>query len=131
VRATRAVIVCLLLAVVPMSGLRMVCITAHGLVGELSGSADAASAAADAECERTCRRHPAADAPRQQPPPAVQCLLLADPSCELLAGAAPALLPAVPASRPAVGAAAFVARGVPRYLPPSPARHTPPPEPLA
>lgn len=128
----KTALVCALLALVPFSSLRMVCVTARGLDARIAvaDTGDDEIARAVAECERICTRHPAATPPR----PAtrtVDCLLVADPTCEFLAGAVVAVLPAAPELPPAHAADAALASDASCYLSPIPARHAPPPKPIA
>jgi hypothetical protein len=128
----KTALVCALLALVPFSSLRMVCVTARGLDARIPAgdAADDEVARAAAECARICTRHPAATPPRP-PAPAVECLLVADPTCEFLTGAVVAVLPAAPVLPPAHIGSADLTSNAPRYLSPVPARHAPPPRPIA
>jgi hypothetical protein len=92
-----------LIALVPFSTIRVVCVTAHENGAE---SAQAADDSAEAECARICTHRPAVDAPVPPPEPAMKCLLTVDPSCELLAMQV-FVLP-VPAAVPAAGGVSVV-----------------------
>ncbi len=127
-------LICVLLALLPLSTLRMVCLDqrAAGLTAAPAAAvaADDASAAAaaeeDDECTRVCLRRAPVAPPATQP--VVSCVLVADPSCEFLTTGFIAVIPhritlaAEPAAR------RYETGAVAAYLPPSPSLRTPPPK---
>lgn len=136
----KSLLVCALLALVPFSSLRMVCLDAHGFgpsaraavaqrpATDAGGKADATSAAGDEdedECARVCARRP--DRPSPPATPAVTCLLVADPTCAFLTTATVAVMPHEPAltMSQTIVPLAPVARA--SYLAPVLARPNPPP----
>jgi hypothetical protein len=124
-------VVCALLALVPLSSLRMVCVDAHGLVAHATApvaGSDQANTSAEDECARVCKRRPAPAAVDGAAAPVIKCLLVADPTCEVLAMGGVAVLPTTPALPLANGIAAVEFVLAAAYLPPAPARHTPPPK---
>jgi hypothetical protein len=131
-RPMKIALVCVLLTVMPLSSVRMVCVNSNGLVAVTGVSPIDATAdnspPADDECARICKRHPAAASqPAAAPAPTIKCLLVADPTCEFLASAAIAVLPAAPALPRADGAAVLETFALDSYLPPSPSQDSPPP----
>ena len=81
----RTLLACALLALVPLTSVRMVCFEAHA---PAVNAADEAIRKAERECERVCKRHVAPQAPAP-----VSCVLVPDPSCSFLAAAAVAVMP--------------------------------------
>jgi hypothetical protein len=131
----KSLLACALLALVPFSSLRMVCLDAHGFgpsgrpaAAERPASAPAATdEAADAgdECSRICARRSKPPAPPAGP--TVTCLLIADPGCAFLTTSAVAVMPgeAVHAVRQAANPLEPSARE--SYFAPVLARPSPPP----
>ena len=116
-----------LLALLPFSGLRMVCVTTHELVERAAAGVDAAAADGD-ECARICKKHPTATSPAVPPSPVLRCLLVAAPTCAVLAWVTPAVMPASPVAPVAERVAPIGRAAATHYIPPSPIPHTPPPE---
>ena len=106
-----------LLAIVPMTGLRMVCIDQPGGVAVPEARASAA-----AECDETCAL-PRKAARRSTP----ACMLLAD-SCSLILVGTVAVLPAQPAVRTIPEIVRFEYPGRPHYIAPDLAHQGPPPK---
>ena len=77
----KTVLLWALIALVPFSTIRVVCLTTHA--SEALSAAPAAEDAAAAECSRICTHRPEAKTP-PPPEPAMKCLLTVDPGCELL-----------------------------------------------
>jgi hypothetical protein len=76
-----------LLAFVPFSSLRMVCLNADSTGGRPeAGSVQAKEPGDDDECSRICKKRPS-------PPPKASCFLIADPACAFVATAVVAVLP--------------------------------------
>jgi hypothetical protein len=128
----KTVLVCALLALVPFTSLRMVCVDAHG-AGAAAGPAvtsDASAGAAEAgdECARICARRPAphADAPAPEAP-SVTCLLVADPTCQFLSTATAAIMPREPGLPVQHRAVRLDPPAAPSYLVPVLDRRSPPP----
>lgn len=125
----KTALICALLALVPLSSLRMVCVTPHP--GDMRGPSTAeerAAAEAEAECDRICRHKPAATKPKPAPP-AMTCLLVADPTCELLTDSAAAVMPRE--AMPLAGTAVLEplhALALSGYAPPGVLRQSPPPK---
>jgi hypothetical protein len=124
-RPMRTLLACALLALVPLTSVRMVCFDAHATATRATTAADASDEAvrqAERECERACKRHAA-----PQPPAPVSCVLIPDPSCSFLAAGAVAVVP-----REVLAPAPFVWRPF-EVTPPSDYRspmlplHAPPP----
>ncbi len=92
----KTALICALLALMPLSSLRMICVTAPA-ADQLGPDAAEERAAAEAEaaCARICRHKPEAAKPKPAAA-AVTCLLVADPTCELLTGTAAAIMPREP-----------------------------------
>jgi len=87
----RTLLACALLALVPLTSVRMVCFDAHATAARATAAADASDEAirqAERECERVCKRHAAPQAPAP-----VSCALIPDPSCSFLAAGAVAVVP--------------------------------------
>jgi hypothetical protein len=120
----RIPLICALLALLPFSSIRMVCVTAYDLATQTTASSAGAAQQAD-ECARVCHRQPPAASPR--PAAIVRCVLIADPACEFLAGAALAVLPSPPAFVPQRIVADVAVRLGSDYQPPSLRHHSPPP----
>lgn len=125
----KTVLVCALLALVPFTSLRMVCVDTHG-AGAAAGAAGPSDAAAEAEdeCARICARRavPHADVPAPAAP-SVTCLLVADPTCQFLSTATAAIMPretGLPVQHRAVRLDPPVTAG---YLVPVLDRRSPPP----
>src|SRR4029079_16034553 len=98
-RPMRTLLACALLALVPLTSVRMVCFDAHATATTAADASDEAIRQAERECERVCKRHaaPQASAP-------VSCVLIPDPSCTFLAAGAVAVVPReVPSPAPAAG----------------------------
>ena len=132
----KTVLVCALLALVPFTSLRMVCIDSHvgGAAAELAvkpdASAEAAAAEAGDECARICARRlsPHADAEAPAPKaPSVTCLLVADPTCQFLSTATAAIMPREPGLAVQHRAVRLDPPAAPSYLVPVLDRHSPPP----
>jgi len=90
-RPMRTLLACALLALVPLTSVRMVCFDAHATASRATTAADASEEAipqAERECERVCKRHAAPQAPVP-----VSCVLIPDPSCSFLAAGAVAVVP--------------------------------------
>jgi hypothetical protein len=125
----KTALICALLALVPLSSLRMVCVTGHADATRPTIDAEERAAAdAQAECDRICRHKP--EAAREKPAtPAITCLLVADPTCELLASSAAAILPRPSTSfvRTAV-LESFHGLPLPGYAPPAIRLQSPPPK---
>jgi len=87
-RPMRTLLACALLALVPLTSVRMVCFDAHATATTAADASDEAIRQAERECERVCKRHaaPQASAP-------VSCVLIPDPSCSFLAAGAVAVVP--------------------------------------
>jgi len=121
----RTALVCALLALVPLSSLRMVCVNAHA-TGAAAASDEAA--AAEAECARICthRAVPQVDEP-PPPAPSVKCLLVADPTCQFLSTATAAIMPHAPRLAVQPRAIRLDPPAAAGYLVPTLARHNPPP----
>jgi len=93
-RPMRTLLACALLALVPLTSVRMVCFDAHAAASRATTAADASEEAirqAERECERVCKRHAAPQAPAP-----VSCVLIPDPSCSFLAAGAVAVVPREP-----------------------------------
>jgi hypothetical protein len=128
-------LVCALLALVPLSSLRMVCLDAHRTEARLRPSIAAAAeedADAEDECTRVCMRRPAA-APRPAPVPdrepaaAVTCVLVPDPACDYLATTSAALVPPQVALTVHRVSSRFDPAGATLYVAPLLGRRAPPP----
>jgi hypothetical protein len=123
----RSLIVCTLLALMPLSSVRMVCFSPHAAGARPRPSiGPEPSHAADEdedECTRVCLRRPA------PPPPAaaVTCILVADPACELLATTPAAVMPHDVTIAVARVSSPFEPRPAAAYLPPTLDRRSPPP----
>jgi hypothetical protein len=128
----KTVLVCALLALVPFTSLRMVCVDAHGAAAGLAvksdASADAAAAEEGDECVRICARRssPHADAPAPEAP-SVTCLLVADPTCQFLSTATAAIMPREPGLPVQHRAVRLDPPAAPGYLVPALDRRSPPP----
>lgn len=122
-------VACALLALVPLSTLRMVCVDADAPSAPVRQAAtdDSATRSDDDECARICARRPrpAADAPAPAPP-AVECLLVPDGACQFLAGAGVAIMPREP-QLPVPHRAVRLDLPAAGYLAPSLSRRSPPP----
>jgi hypothetical protein len=121
----RTALVCALLALVPLSSLRIVCVNAHA-TGAAAAFDEAAAAAA--ECVRICTHKavPHADVPAPATP-SVTCLLVADPTCQFLSTATAAIMPHAPRLPVQSRAVRLDTPGAAGYLVPTLARHSPPP----
>jgi hypothetical protein len=125
----RTFIVCALLALVPASSLRMVCLSAAlaGAPARPSMDPEPSNAAdADDDCSRICLRRPAAP---PAPPPTTTCILVADPGCEYLTTTAAAVMPRDVSVTFGRASSAFEPALSATYLPPSLDRRSPPPKP--
>jgi hypothetical protein len=121
--AMKTLLVWALLAFMPLSNLRMVCIYAESTGARpASGSVRAADAADDDACSRICKKRPAAT-------PAASCFLIADPSCAFVAAAAVAVMPRESSFSIDRVAVPIQPGTVNRYIAPSLVRHSPPPKP--
>ena len=125
---------CVLLLLLPLSGVRLVCVeldadrdgkTAHATIA----AEDAA--AAERECERVCTRHPGAHPPASAPVPAstagVSCVLIPDPGCTFLASVGIAILPGPVVMPGAPSVHPFEMSATAAYLPPLLPHRGPPP----
>jgi hypothetical protein len=129
--ALKKLLVCSLLALLPFSSLRMVCVDAHRTdAGPRPSMAAAAEEDADAEddCTRICLHRPAA-APRPVPPPspAVTCILVPDPACDFLATTSAALVPMQASLTVRRVFSRFEPASAAAYLAPILSRRAPPP----
>jgi hypothetical protein len=129
----KTVLVCALLALVPFTSLRMVCVDAHGAGAAAtaavnSDAAETGATEAEDECARICARRPSPHAEAPAPAaPSVTCLLVADPTCQFLSTATAAIMPrqpGLPVQRRAVRLDPPAARG---YVVPLLDRRSPPP----
>jgi hypothetical protein len=112
-----------LLACVPFSSLRMVCLNADSTgVRPAAGSVQAKASGDDDECSRICKRRPS-------PPPKASCFLIADPACAFVATAVAAILPGeAPFSIGRVATPLEPGTGG-SYIAPPLVRRSPPPKP--
>jgi hypothetical protein len=129
----KTVLVCALLALVPFTSLRMVCIDAHGAAAAAGAAvnadaAEAAAAEAEDDCVRICARRaaPHADVPTPAKP-SVSCLLVADPTCQFLSTATAAVMPLEPGLPVQYGATRLAPPATAGYLVPVLDRRSPPP----
>lgn len=123
----KTVLLWALMALVPFSTIRVICVTAHETDQDFG---QAAADAAEAECARICTHRPAAEAAVPPPEPAMKCLLTVDPGCQALAMQV-FLLPAPPAMPASTGvipldaSPALPSKSIARRLP------APPPKQIA
>jgi len=128
----KGLLACVLLLLLPLSGVRLVCVELHADGdGKRARAMIAAedAAAAERECERVCTRHPGAHPPA--PPPAstagVSCVLIPDPGCTFLASVGIAILPAPVVTPGAPAVHPFETSATAGYLPPLLPHRGPPP----
>jgi hypothetical protein len=128
----KTVLACALLALVPFTSLRMVCVDSHvtSAPARVAGTSDATTAAAEAEdeCARICTHRPAP--PAAAPAPATSagtCLLIPDPACEYLTTAAVAIMPRAPSLLIQYRAVRLDPPAADGYVSPVLARRSPPP----
>ena len=87
--AMKTLLVWALLALVPFSGVRMLCLDRAGIGARVRPSAAAVRPEDAAACRKTCALH-------AHPAPKPACVLVADAACAFLMGIAPAVVPVSP-----------------------------------
>ncbi|HTL43564.1 MAG TPA: hypothetical protein VL262_04435 [Vicinamibacterales bacterium] len=111
---TRALVVCALLAVSPLSGVRIVCVIEPPAAGASLGSDDPLA------CQTFCSTHPTAKRTR--------CAFVQDPTCAYALGSAAAVLPDAPSLPFAVMSEPFARVYSAAYAQPALDRGSPPPK---
>lgn len=107
--------VCALLAMSPLSGVRIVCVIEPQAAGASLGADDPLA------CQTFCSTHPSAKRTR--------CALVEDPTCAYALGSAAAVLPDVTSLPFAVISEPFERACCVAYTPPALDRASPPPKP--
>jgi len=115
-------ITCLLLAMIPLTGIHMVCIGGPGAAALTVGASDGAG------CEETCaRRKPSTATSTTKAEPPAGCVLVAD-GCSLLLPGMIAVVPAQSTFSFELAARPLEAVRLPLYLAPPLAHTSPPPK---